>query len=100
MAPVVIRKHRASWGPAARWAGLATGFSIALAIGLIALPCSARADEAAPAENSTVPGAPDKSNYTLLNPTPDDQMRKFAPDRPTKGFSVRTVDAGDRKSVV
>ena len=69
---------------------MATG----LAIGLVALPALARADDAAPAENSTVPGAPDKSGYTLLNPTPDDQMRKFAPDRPTKGFSVRTVDAG------
>ena len=69
---------------------MATG----LAIGLVALPALARADDTAPAENSTVPGAPDKSGYTLLNPTPDDQMRKFAPDRPTKGFSVRTVDAG------
>ena len=41
-----------------------------------------------------MPGTPDKSGYTLLNPTPDDEMRKFAPDRPTKGFSVRTIDAG------
>jgi hypothetical protein len=82
VAPVVIRKHRASWGPAARWASLA--------ISLVALPCLAHADDTAPAD----PNAPDKSGYTLLNPTPDDQMRKFAPDRPTKGFSVRTVDAG------
>jgi hypothetical protein len=37
---------------------------------------------------------PDKSAYTLFNPVPDDLMRKFAPDRPTKGFSVRTIDAG------
>src|SRR5580692_4459164 len=37
---------------------------------------------------------PDKSGYTLFDPTPDDLMRKFAPDRPTKGYSVRTVDAG------
>jgi hypothetical protein len=37
---------------------------------------------------------PDKSGYTLFDPTPDDLMRKFAPDRPTKGFSVRTIDAG------
>jgi hypothetical protein len=36
----------------------------------------------------------DKSGYTLFDPTPDDLLRKFAPDRPTKGFSVRTVDAG------
>jgi hypothetical protein len=37
---------------------------------------------------------PDKSGYTLFDPVPDDLMRKFAPDRPTKGFSVRTIDAG------
>src|SRR5579864_7465778 len=37
---------------------------------------------------------PDKSSYTLFDPVPDDLMRKFAPDRPTKGFSVRTIDAG------
>jgi hypothetical protein len=37
---------------------------------------------------------PDKSGYTLFDPTPDDLMRKFAPDRPTKGYSVRTIDAG------
>src|ERR1700748_135231 len=36
----------------------------------------------------------DKSGYTLSAPTPDDLLRKFAPDRPTKGFSVRTIDAG------
>jgi hypothetical protein len=69
-------------GLAARVAGLA--------IGLVGLICSARAEDAARSD----PGAADKSGYNLLNPTPDDQMRKFAPDRPTKGFSVRTVDAG------
>jgi Putative MetA-pathway of phenol degradation len=88
--PVVISKHRAWWEPAAKWTGLATGFSIGVAIGLTALPGLARADDATPAD----PNAPDKSGYNLFNPTPDDQMRKFAPDRPTKGFSVRTVDAG------
>jgi hypothetical protein len=36
----------------------------------------------------------DKSGYSLFDPTPDDLMRKFAPDRPAKGFSVRTIDAG------
>ncbi len=40
------------------------------------------------------PAVADKSAYNLFNPTPDDEMRKFAPDRPAKGFSVRTVDAG------
>ncbi|MDB5408669.1 MAG: putative MetA-pathway of phenol degradation [Rhodospirillales bacterium] len=37
---------------------------------------------------------PDKSAYTLFNPTPDDQMRAFAPDRPTKITGPTTVDAG------
>ncbi|MGP8121377.1 MAG: transporter [Xanthobacteraceae bacterium] len=36
----------------------------------------------------------DKSGYSLFDPTPDDEMRKFTPDRPTKGYSVRTIDAG------
>lgn len=48
----------------------------------ILMPCLAEADDL------------DKSGYTLFDPVPDDLMRKFAPDRPTKGFSVRTVDAG------
>jgi Putative MetA-pathway of phenol degradation len=37
---------------------------------------------------------PDKSGYTLFDPVPDDLLRKFAPDMPTNGFSVRTIDAG------
>src|ERR1700722_17399156 len=61
-----------------------------LTIGLIALPCQARADDAAPSD----PPTPDKSGYNLFNTTPDDEMRKFAPDRPCKGFSVRAIDAG------
>jgi hypothetical protein len=36
----------------------------------------------------------DKSNYNLFNPTPDDQMRTFSPDRPGQGLSPYTVDAG------
>jgi hypothetical protein len=39
-------------------------------------------------------GAPDKSSYTLFNPTPDDQMRAFCTDRPTKSNLPCTVDAG------
>ena len=38
--------------------------------------------------------APDKSQYTLFNPVPDDQMRSFSTDRPTKSDSPYTVDAG------
>jgi len=54
---------------------------------MVAAGSAARADD-------TPPAVPDKSGYTLFNPTPDDELRKFAPDRPTKGFSVRTIDAG------
>jgi hypothetical protein len=85
--PIELRRNLTSWGRAAKWAGLVIGFT--------ALSCSARADDAT-APNATSPdaGVPDKSGYNLFDPTPDDEMRKFTPDRPTKGFSVRTVDAG------
>ena len=38
--------------------------------------------------------AQDKSQYTLFNPTPTDQMRDFNTDRPTKSNVPYTVDAG------
>jgi len=38
--------------------------------------------------------APDKSAYTLFNPTPDDALRSFNTDRPPKANSPYTVDAG------
>ena len=57
----------------------------AIAALAILMCCAAKAQEA---------DEPDKSGYTLFDATPDDLMRKFAPDRPTKGFSVRTIDAG------
>ena len=76
------REGRAS---ARRMAGFA-----GLAVGALSAVQPAHADDA-----TSAPGAvPDKSGYTLFNPTPDDEMRKFTPDRPAKGFSVRTVDAG------
>jgi hypothetical protein len=36
----------------------------------------------------------DKSEYTLLNPTPRDQMREMSTDRPDKTESAYTIDAG------
>ncbi len=48
----------------------------------------------------TVPAAalaraePDKTQYDLFDPTPDAQMRGFSSDRPAKGFTPFTVDAG------
>jgi hypothetical protein len=38
--------------------------------------------------------APDKSAYSLLDPTPADQERAFCTDRPTKSTGACTVDAG------
>jgi Putative MetA-pathway of phenol degradation len=49
----------------------------------------AKADE--PATASVLPN---KSSYTLFNPTPADQMRSFCTDRPTRSNLPCTVDAG------
>ena len=59
----------------------------ALLLASAALLCAAPAlaDDAPP---------PDKSNYTLFNPVPDDEMRSFSTDRPTKSDTPYTVDAG------
>jgi hypothetical protein len=38
--------------------------------------------------------APDKSEFTLFNPTPDPDLRSFNTDRPPKANSPYTVDAG------
>jgi hypothetical protein len=40
------------------------------------------------------PVDPDKSDYSLFDPTPDDQMRSFSTDRPPKANTPYTVDAG------
>ncbi len=37
---------------------------------------------------------PEKSQYWLFNPVPDDQMRDFSTDRPPKAYVPFTVDAG------
>jgi hypothetical protein len=50
---------------------------------------AAQAQDTSPAKSS-----PDKSQYTLFNPTPTDQMRPFNTDRPTKSNVPYTVDAG------
>jgi hypothetical protein len=57
--------------------------ALGTAVGIIAL-----AGLASPSE------AQDKSQYTLFNPTPADQMRSFNTDRPTKSNVPYTVDAG------
>ncbi len=49
---------------------------------------------AADAPAAAPTAAPDKSGYTFFNPTPDNELRGFAPDRPPKADSAYTVDAG------
>jgi hypothetical protein len=49
--------------------------------------------ETAHAQSADHPN-PDKSQYWLLAPTPDDQLRDFSTDRPTKSDVPFTVDAG------
>jgi hypothetical protein len=47
------------------------------------------------AHGQTAPAsAPDKSGYTLFDPTPDDQLRAFCTDRPPKANLPCAVDAG------
>ena len=38
--------------------------------------------------------SPNKSTYTLLNPTPEDSLRDFNPDRPSRFTGPFTVDPG------
>src|SRR5580658_5192703 len=49
---------------------------------------------AAPALADDTPSTPDKSGYTLFDPTPDADLRSFNTDRPPKANSPYTVDAG------
>jgi hypothetical protein len=46
------------------------------------------------ADDTPTTSPPDKSGYTLFNPTPDADMRSFSTDRPDKSTSPYTVDAG------
>ena len=62
--------------------------STALAFVSLVLASAVQAEESA-TESST-----DKSGYSLFNPVPDDKLREFAPDRPGRSHSAKTVDAG------
>ncbi|VFU09017.1 putative MetA-pathway of phenol degradation [Methylocella tundrae] len=64
---------------------LLLGCSVGLLVSLLGAQ-PARADDSAP--------APDKSAYSLFNPTPTDAMRAFEPERPAKILNPFTVDAG------
>ncbi len=61
---------------------------------LLAVATAAMADDAAPSPAATPAPTPDKSGYTLFNPTPTSALRGFSTDRPNKSTSPYTVDAG------
>ena len=46
------------------------------------------------ADDAPTPAAPDKSAFTLFNPTPTADLRALCTDRPTKSTGPCTVDAG------
>ncbi len=71
---------------------LAYRFCLAVAA-LLALANAAAAQDAGTSVNPTPP-PPDKSGFTLFNPTPDADLRSLTTDRPTKSNSPITVDAG------
>jgi Putative MetA-pathway of phenol degradation len=62
-----------------------TSFAIFVFVGL-SVSFGAHADDAA--------STPDKSMYSLFNPVPEDAMRAFEPERPTKILNPFTIDAG------
>ncbi len=68
---------------------LALALALVLALVTASTPAIAAAD--VPAQP---PPTPDKSAYTLFNPTPRELMREMSTDRPDTTESPRTVDAG------
>jgi hypothetical protein len=62
----------------------------ALCLG-VALPGAALAQQA---DSGAIPPPPDKSGFTLFNPTPTADLRSLCTDRPTKSTGACTVDAG------
>jgi Putative MetA-pathway of phenol degradation len=61
-----------------------TKWGLAAMLACAAIAGAARAD----------PPPPDKSGFTLFNPTPDADLRPLCTDRPTKSTGPCTVDAG------
>ena len=83
--------HRRLFRP---WSRSSLPFRVCLAAaGICALVSSAAAQDASTTVDPT-PQPPDKSGFTLFNPTPGADLRGFTSDRPTKSNSPITVDAG------
>jgi outer membrane putative beta-barrel porin/alpha-amylase len=67
-------------------------FAQIVALLLLLVP-AARADDETPTTTSATQ-PPDKSQYTLFDPVPSNQMREMGTDRPDKTNSPITIDAG------
>src|SRR5678816_4743395 len=61
---------------------------------VICIMMFALAIEGAPSADPSPTPRPDKSQYTLFNPTPVDLRRPYNTDRPSKTDSPFTIDAG------
>jgi len=59
-----------------------------------AIAASVLIADAAHADPAPATPAPDKSSYSVFNPTPDNLLRSLCTDRPTKSTGPCTVDAG------
>ena len=70
------------------------GFYGALAAAVLATCGVGAAEEAGAGSAPVAAPAPDKSAYSLCNPTPPDQMREMDQDRPNKVNTPHTIDAG------
>jgi len=62
--------------------------------GLIAILAFSALAGAAYADDAPAAPPPDKSGFSLFDPTPDADLRAFCTDRPTKSTGPCTVDAG------
>jgi Putative MetA-pathway of phenol degradation len=71
---------------------LSSGFPIL--IGGVALLFSAMAPKSFGGQSDSAAQSVDKNQYNLFNPTPCEQLRDFAPDRPDQTEGPFTADAG------
>jgi hypothetical protein len=62
--------------------------------GLVAILALSALAGAAYADDAPAAAPPDKSGFSLFDPTPDADLRAFCTDRPTKSTGPCTVDAG------
>lgn len=65
-----------------------------LGLNVLAVPAMWAGTDATAAPTGPEDAAPDKSQYNLFRPTPDNLLRSFSADRPSQATGPYTVDAG------